>query len=50
MVPAPGGATIARVFVTQRNPPGEEKGCSGIPLPSTNALPLLMRRLPACQY
>lgn len=48
MMPAPGDGTIVKVCVTQRNPPGEEKGYSGIPLRSTNALAVLLRHIPAC--
>lgn len=43
MVPPPGNGTTVKVFVTQRSPPGEEKRHSGIPLPSTIALTLLLR-------
>jgi len=34
VMPAPGGGTISKAVVTQRNPPGEEEGYSSIPPPA----------------
>lgn len=42
-MPTPGNRTTVKVFVTQRTPPGEGKRLSGIPLPSTTALAVLLR-------
>lgn len=50
MMPAPGHGTIVKVFVRQKNPPGEEKGYSGIPLLNTSALAVLLRHLLARWY
>lgn len=46
-MPAPGDGTIVKAFVMQRNPPREEGGYSGIPLPSSSARAALSRHLPA---